>query len=130
IMEGDGLKGSVVTFMDISTSKRSAEALKKSKESLQKILDQSLDIICTIDAEGKFEQVSAASHTIWGYTPKELAGRSFIEMVHPQDVELTNRVAAEIASGIDFTNFENRYIRKDGSIVPIIWSARWDEDSQ
>lgn len=130
IIDGEGIKGSVVTFMDITQSKRSAEELKKSKESLQKILDQSLDIICTVDAEGRFEQVSAASYTIWGYTPKELAGRSFIEMVHPQDVELTNRVAAEIASGIDFTNFENRYIRKDGSTVPIIWSARWDDDSQ
>lgn len=130
IQEGDGFKGSVVTFMDISLSKKSAEELKKSKESLQKILDQSVDIICTINGEGKFEQVSAASTKIWGYTPEELTGRLYIELVHPQDVELTNRIAAEIVSGMDITNFENRYIRKDGSIVPIIWSARWDDDSR
>ncbi|MBK7428542.1 MAG: PAS domain S-box protein [Saprospiraceae bacterium] len=129
ILVGGELKGSVVTFLDITESKRAADELKKSKDSLQKILDQSLDIICTLNKDGQFEQVSAASQKIWGYAPDELIGRSYITMVHPYDVDLTIEIAKRLVTGIDFTNFENRYIRKDGSVVPMIWSARWDEAS-
>ena len=33
-------------------------------------------------------------------------------------------------SGDPSLHFENRYIRKDGQIVNIMWSARWSEENQ
>lgn len=36
--------------------------LKESREQLRKIMDQSLEMICTFDSEGRFMEVSAVSY--------------------------------------------------------------------
>ncbi len=95
-------------------------------QAIQNMLDISLDIICTIDAEGKFQYLSKSCFDILGYTPQELVGQEFIKFVYPDDVAKTIKEATDIQSGIYTTSFENRYIHKKGKIVPIMWSARWD----
>ncbi len=94
------------------------------------IMNNSLDVICTIDAEGRFVRVSRACQSVWGYTPEELAGQLYIELVYPEDREETNAAAAAIIAGNSVTNFQNRYIRKDRTLVPIVWSAVWSQESQ
>ncbi len=89
------------------------------------IFAHSLDVICTIDETGCFTQVSAAARDVWGYEPEELVGRRYIDLVHPEDHAKTNECASQIMSGEAATDFENRYIRKDGSLVPMNWSANW-----
>lgn len=96
----------------------------------QQIMDHSLDIICTIDAEGRLRQVSPASEKVWGYTPKELAGRLYMDLVHPEDEAHTIAGAAAVMAGQPVSDFENRYIRKDGTPVPMAWSAAWSEIDQ
>ncbi|TCJ14597.1 PAS domain S-box protein [Flaviaesturariibacter flavus] len=91
------------------------------------LLDTSLDIICSVDRNGRFTYVSAAARRVWGYEPEELVGRAYMELVVPSDHKLTTAVAASLTSGTEVTGFENNYIRKDGSLVPILWSARWSE---
>lgn len=100
-------------------------ALKESQEQLQRIMDQSLDMICTIDLDGRFVEVSAASSQVLGYAPEELRSRSAWELIHPEDLEKT----AELA-GVRTLHFENRYIRKNGDIVPLFWTVRWDENEK
>ncbi len=89
------------------------------------IFTHSLDVICTMDETGCFTQVSAAAQEVWGYKVEELIGRRYIDFVHPDDHLKTNECAARIMSGEAATDFENRYIRKDGSLVPMNWSANW-----
>ena len=93
----------------------------------QLIMDNSRDVICTVDENGSFITVSAASEALWGYKPQELCGRAYIEMVHPEDRARTNQVAADIMTGSAVNDFENRYIRKDGSFIDVMWSAYWSE---
>ncbi len=93
----------------------------------QLIMDKSRDVICTVDEGGRFVSVSAACETVWGYKPGELAGKAYIDMVHPDDREKTNAVAAAIIAGDPVSDFENRYFRKDGSLIDVMWSAYWSE---
>jgi PAS domain S-box-containing protein len=102
----------------------------KAEDALQQIMDHSLDVICTFDAEGRFLQVNRACEAIWGYRPNELIGQPFLEMVHPDDRQKTIAIDASILSGISENGFENRYLRKDGSVVPILWTANWSEALQ
>ncbi len=102
----------------------------RAENALQQIMDHSLDIICTFDAEGRFLQVNRACEVIWGYRPDELIGKPFLEMVHPDDRQKTIAIDASILSGISENGFENRYLRKDGSVVPILWTANWSEALQ
>ncbi len=93
-------------------------------------MDLLLDAVCVVDAEGRFVFVSAACERIFGYTPEEMVGKAMIDMVAPEDRARTLQRAGEVMAGQIKPNFENRYIRKDGQLVHIMWSARWSETDQ
>ncbi|NBB12852.1 GGDEF domain-containing protein [Pseudomonas sp. SLFW] len=90
-------------------------------------VDMLMDAICVVDVEGRYVFASAAAERIFGYRPDELIGRKMIELVHPDDRERTLAAARDIMGGQPNVGFENRYVRKDGRIVHIMWSARWSE---
>ncbi len=98
--------------------------------SLSKYMDLLLDAICVVDKEGRFVYVSTACERIFGYTPEEMVGRPMIELVFPEDRDCTLQAADQIISGEPQPHFENRYVRKDGEVVNIMWSARWSETDQ
>lgn len=95
-----------------------------------KVMDLLLDAICVVDAEGRFVYISAACERILGYSPAELIGRPMMELIHPDDLEATLRTAQDVMRGRQKNHFENRYIRKDGQIAHIMWSASWSEEEQ
>lgn len=94
------------------------------------LIDLLIDMVCVVDETGKFVFVSAACERLLGYTPDELIGTNMIELVHPDDRERTLHAAADIMQGQWRTNLENRYVRKDGQVVNIMWSARWSPEDQ
>lgn len=97
---------------------------------LPKVLDLLLDAVCVVDAEGRFVFVSAACKRIFGYTPEEMIGRNMIEFVFEDDRERTLQATAAIMDGKPHPHFENRYVRKDGRVVDIMWSASWSESDR
>ncbi len=97
---------------------------------LPKVLDHLLDTVCVVDEEGRYVFVNAACERLLGYKQDELIGRNMIDLVFPADRKRTLEAAAEIMSGQPKMHFENRYVRKDGELVHIMWSARWLEDER
>ncbi|MGC5702795.1 diguanylate cyclase [Pseudomonas sp. NFXW11] len=97
---------------------------------LASFIDLLLDAVCAVDEQGRFVFVSAACERVFGYTADELIGRPMIDLVHPADRERTLQAAREIMGGVPKPNFENRYLRKDGRVAHILWSARWSEVDQ
>lgn len=105
-------------------------ALQQALNELNKIMDSSLDVICAVDATGTFLKVSAASETVWGYKPEELIGKRIFNIVYHEDLQKTKLSARHVMEGNILNHFENRYVRKDGTLVTIEWNARWDENDQ
>jgi PAS domain S-box-containing protein len=101
-------------------------ALERAKNDLEKIMNASLDIICTIDARGNFLSINSAAETILGYKPEELIGTSVFAIIHPDDREKTKIASAGLMAGRDLINYECRYLRKDDSIVYLTSSSKWD----
>ncbi|MGZ7459649.1 diguanylate cyclase domain-containing protein [Pseudomonas sp. Ma2-10] len=97
---------------------------------LASFIDLLLDAVCAVDKQGRFVFVSAACERIFGYTSEELIGQPMIDLVHPADRQRTLDAAREIMGGDSKLNFENRYVRKDGRVAHILWSARWSEVDQ
>lgn len=133
--------GQVVAISNIArdiTEKKQAEAeyqaitrkLEAAYLANQRMMDHSVDVICTVDSTGKFVRVSAACEKMWGYTPEEMKKLSAFDLVHPEDLPKTQQIAEKIISGEAITAFENRSTRKDGSFVPIVWSAAWSPEEQ
>ncbi len=94
---------------------------------LANVMDLLLDAICVVDVEGRYVYVSAAFERIFGYAPAEIIGRPMIELVHPDDRARTLQAAEQIMAGQPKPHFQNRYVRKDGQVIHVMWSARWSE---
>ena len=91
------------------------------------LLDLLLDAVCVVDEHGRYVWVNAAYERIFGYSTQEVLGRSMIELVHPDDRERTLDAAREVMAGDSKFHFQNRYVRKDGRVIHIQWSASWSE---
>jgi PAS domain S-box-containing protein len=124
----------LIMVEDISERKRAERELSENKRELeaahhanQLIMDNSQDVICTIDGHGRFLSVSAACEQLWGHTPSELFGRPYIDLVRPEDRETTKQMAETVLRDGKITDFVNRNTRKDGSLVDVLWSASWSE---
>jgi PAS domain S-box-containing protein len=122
---------------EVTNEKLAVRELRASREQLraalaanQKILDNSHDVICTLDREGLFLQVSRHAERMWGYRPDEIVGRSYLEFVHPADHEMTMDHAEVLATGRPVNGFMNRFVHRDGSVVPVMWSSVWSEDDR
>jgi PAS domain-containing protein len=56
---------------DITESELNKKHSKDLEHRYKTILDQSLDVICTIDKEGCFVHINEACYEMWGYKPEE-----------------------------------------------------------
>lgn len=97
---------------------------------LAEYMDLLLDAICVVNKQHQFSYLSPGAIRVFGYAPEEMIGRSMFDFMHPDDHQATMAVAQQVNSGNEIVHFENRYIRKDGSIVHLLWSARWSERDQ
>jgi two-component system, sensor histidine kinase and response regulator len=118
------------SMMDITERKRVEAALEEVSQRERAMIANALDVICTIDSEGRFISISPACFKLWGYQPEELVGRCFIDFVAPEDVERTLMQDSEILAGAVATSFENRYVHKNGSLVHVVWTSYWSESEQ
>ena len=100
-------------------------ALETASHANQLIMDNSQDVICTIDEHGRFLTVNAASENLWGFTPSELVGRQYLDLVYSEDRPKTNQAEAKTRVTGKISDFVNRYVRKDGTLVDVLWSAYW-----
>jgi len=77
---------------------------------------------------GVFKKVNPTCLQLLGYSEEELIAKPFIDFVHPDDKQSTlDEMARQIKIGSSL-NFENRYLRKDGSIVLLSWRASYDKN--
>src|ERR1700694_1561004 len=95
-----------------------------------KLIYSIVDVICAIDEQGIFRYVSPSSIKLFGYSPEEMTGIAFVHFIHPDDIDRTVQVVSEKTHDCSTSNFENRYYCKDGSLVDVIWSGRWDENDK
>ena len=98
--------------------------------SLADVMELMLDAVCVVDRDGGFVFVSAAFEDMFGYAPHEVIGKPMVNMVYPDDRERTLGIAESVVDGHMLPRFENRWVRKDGKVVNVLWSARWSEEHQ
>ncbi len=102
-----------------------ADALAEAVRKERAIIENALDVICSIDEERRFTAVSPASVQVWGYLPEELIGKCFTDMIHPDEVATAIKAMDSIMAENVLVPFENRIVRKDGAVVQVLWSAYW-----
>lgn len=109
---------------------KTENALVKTVSSHNKTLDSSVDVICSFNEKGDFVHINASSFKTLGYYPKELIGKNFLHFVFSEDREKTVASFLGIKNGVSVTLFENRFHHKNGSVVHVFWSAKWDKKNK
>ena len=132
-----GRRGAVLTFVELTDERaahaalaRSEAGLRRAAEQLEHIVDASHDVICAFDRDGRILQVSAACARIWGYEPAELVGQRYIDFVYPEDRAATIAAGERVLAGEALRHFEHRWLRKDGGVSFVLWSAQWSPAMQ
>jgi len=87
-----------------------------------RFFQHSLDLLATLDAEGRFVDINPRWQDVLGYPVEEMRGRQFTEFMHPDDVEATASVRREAARG-EIAALEGRYRGKDGEYRWLAWSS-------
>ncbi|AFD00038.1 putative PAS sensor signal transduction histidine kinase [Methanocella conradii HZ254] len=114
----DGEKGVTIIIENITDRKRAEEALKESEERFHATFEQAAVGMAHLDAEGRFIRLNQKYCDILGYTHEEIAGKTFLSITYPDDVQISEKHFNELKSGkINSYSFEKRYIKKDGSPV-------------
>lgn len=93
-------------------------------------IDLLMDAVFAVDADARVVFASAACERIFGYTPQEMIGRNMFDMMHPDDRERTRNSVRDVMSGHPQLHFENRYLRKDGQTIHIMWATHWSPADQ
>ena len=97
---------------------------KKIEKELENIFTLSLNMIGSAGNDTFFKRINPAVGNTLGYTDDELLSKSFIDLIHPDDVESTLNEVKMLSEGKISINFVNRYRCKDGSYKWIEWSTK------
>ena len=100
--------------------------LKNNNNDLEKFFSLSLNLLCIAGVDAKFKKINPQFEKLLGYTEEELLTIPFIDLVHPDDREKTIEAVSELSMGKDVVNFENRYLKKNGDLLDIRWTAAPD----
>ncbi|MGA7728804.1 MAG: PAS domain S-box protein [Dehalococcoidales bacterium] len=90
-----------VAMFDVITERKLAEeSLRKSEEKYRIIVENTRDIIFTLNIKGEFTYVSPSVSTILGLNPDDMIGKHFISIIHPDDVsQIETLVGRNIRDG-------------------------------
>ena len=125
------------SMQDVSDRRRVEDQLRDLTKQLELsltlnrlVMQHSLDVICVLDASGNFALISDGCERLWGYAPRELQGRPFLDLVVAEDHARSQAAAAAIRSGQPTLDFRNRFLTRDGRVLHLQWSAVWSDREQ
>lgn len=118
------VRGFFALVTEISEVKRTQLAFKEAEKRFRLTLDEAPIGMAIVALDGRFVRVNRALCDIVGYEPEELTGLTFQAITHPEDLDIDLALAGQLERGeIPRYQLEKRYIRKDGSVVPILLSG-------
>ena len=86
------------------------------------------DLLCITDAKARVLRINAAWTEVLGWPAEELIGRSYLDLIHPEDLDATISQGRHLTGGSDVVRFRNRYRHADGGYRVLEWRARLSDD--
>jgi len=108
-----------VDIPELQQAEQAQQAQRRMDELFRALIENVVDVITIIDAEGVIRYHSPSLEPVLGYKPAELIGVNIVELLHPDDVPKVN-AAIKAAAPPNGTPgiapvVETRFRHKDGS---------------
>ncbi len=92
--------------------------------------ERGIDVFCIAAIDGQILRINHGFRRHLGWMASEVVGHSFIDLVHPEDVEQARQMACPMALGDTVENLRLRLRRRDGEYANLSWSAAPAEDGR
>ena len=95
--------------------KRAEESVRHSEEYFRLLIENALDVITILEADGTIRYASPSVEPVLGYNREDLIGRNAFELVHPDDLQdVVNSFNYLVKEPDSILFIQLRYRHKDG----------------
>ena len=115
----------LVSGADVGERKSRELELQRARDFLQAVVTTIPSLLVVVDHEAHIVEngVNREFSSTFGWTIEEAKGRSFLELVHPDDNYSVLMAIAAAANGVSRTDLEARWLRQDGDARVVAWTA-------
>ncbi len=105
------------------------QALRESEERFRSAMNNLAEGLYTLDTDGRVTYVNPSAEKIFGWSSAELLGKKMHEVTHFKHPDGTPFPISDcpgfqvLQNGAELHEYEDVFIRKDGSFFPVIFSA-------
>lgn len=92
----------------------------------KKIVEDSTDLMCTLNGDGKIIWINNTSKEFIGLPPTELVEKPFTDFIHDEDVEVWEKSKTKAFNKEKIVRFEVRLIHQNGRKILFDCSLIWD----
>ncbi|OGB60660.1 MAG: hypothetical protein A2Y94_03460 [Caldithrix sp. RBG_13_44_9] len=116
--QGD-VEGLLFLGVDVTPLEKKQSELRQQEKLFLSIVDSSSDAIMVMDKENKITSWNRGAQDIFGYTPKEILGKSVISLIPKELIELgeMHYIQKELSSQGFIRNYETQRLHKNGRII-------------
>jgi PAS domain S-box-containing protein len=120
----------MITGVDVTERQRRESEIQEARDFLQTVVSTIPSLLVVVDSEARIEEdgINRAFTETFGWSSWESTGRSFLELVHPDDEYAVRMAIAAAANGVPRTDLEARWLRQDGEAAIVAWTATPSRD--
>lgn len=102
---------------------------RRAEELRAAVTENMLEGVCAVDGEGRVTFLNPAATQMLGWSDEELRGRNAHDLIHGECADGAPLLAAQCrlsrvrTEGLTLHAVEDAFIRRDGTMVPVIYSA-------
>src|SRR5215204_2146498 len=121
----------VSQIQDVTERKKFESALRESEQRFRGSFESAATGMALVGTDGRFLRVNRSLCEILGYPERELLGKTFQDITHPEDLDADlDQVRRMLDGEIRTYQMEKRYFHKEGQVVWALLSVSMVHDEE